>query len=381
MRGEYRGWMSGAVRALAIPWLVRQYAHRDWARYSEAHGMPLRGAKVPVTASEIDKENFYRQIANIGVETTIQLPQGMDGQSFGVDLIEAAAGNWEAFERLIVKCDTNIACAVLGQNLSTEVEKGSYAAATAHQQVRQDYLEADAETLATTLHQQLLKPWAAFNFGDPDVAPWPTWDATPPEDKAQNATTLQAVTGAVEKLLSLGVPLDVRALAEQYQIPLLKLDMPLAVGPVDQYTYQYGILTTNEARARMHLPPIGGGDAAPTPAAPPPAATPAAPAAAENEAESETIHLARRLRQTGHIDGQRYVDALAEQAQGRAAALVRRDVEAIRAAVKAATSFEGLRRSIQQVYGEMKPAPLADVTGKALTLAHLAGRTSLQQDL
>ncbi|HWL89380.1 MAG TPA: DUF935 family protein [Polyangiaceae bacterium] len=379
--GAYRGWMAGAIRAVAIPWLLRQYAHRDWARYSEVHGLPIRGCKVPATASEQDKENFYRQIAALGVETTVQLPQGLDGNGFGVELVEAAAGNWQAFENLISKCDVNIACQILGQNLTTEVQGGSFAAATAHGRVRQDYLEADAETVATDLHSQLVRPWAAFNYGDPALAPWPEWQSTPPEDRGQNATTLQAFATAVEKLLGLGVPIDVRELAEQYQIPLRKLETPLAVGPVDQYTYQYGIVTVNEARARMHLPPVGNGDVTPTPAAPPAATTPAASPSSHEEAESETVHLARRPRQTGHVDGQRYVDALRDHARSRAAAVVRDDVAAILGAVNKATSFEGLRGSLRQTYAKMKPAPLGEVTGKAITLAHLAGRTSLQQDL
>ncbi|WP_394845175.1 DUF935 domain-containing protein [Pendulispora brunnea] len=376
-RGAYRGWMAGAVRAVAIPWLVRQYAHRDWARYSEAHGMPIKGAKVPATASESDKNNFYLQIANMGTETTIQLPQGLDGQSFGIDLIEAAAGNWEAFDRLITKCDTNIACAILGQNLSTEVQGGSFAAAGAHQQVRQDYLEADAETLATALHSQLLRPWAAFNFGNPDLAPWPSWDATPPEDRKEAAATLQAFADAVAKLLSSGVPIDIRALAERFDIPLLDTEQPVALGALDPTIFQYGIMTVNEARARLRLPPIAGGDTIPVVSA---ASAPSVGAAAL-PADAHAVHLGRPARGVPRVDAQRYVDALADRARARAARLLGQDVASVLSAVQNADSFDAVREGLRRVHEQMDPSAFANLTSRAITMAGLAGRTAVQQEL
>lgn len=364
--GEYRGWLSGSVRSVAIPWLLRQYAHRDWARYSEIHGMPIRGCKVPATASEADKESFYRQIAGLGVETTVQLPQGMDGQSFEIELIEASAGHWQAFERLISKCDVNIACAVLGQNLTTEVQGGSFAAASAHGQVRQDYLEADAETLATTLRAQLLRPWAAFNFGDPELAPWPRWDTTPPEDKSQNAATLQAFADAVSKLTALGVPVDLPALADQYQIPLRSVDAPLALGPVDANAYLYGIVTVNEARARLHLPPIDGGDS--------PAKAPDA-----GIGMAEKVHLSKTNR-TGLVNGQLYADHLTDHTARHAATLLRSNAAAVLEAIERGESFAEVRRHLKATFEDMHPGALADLTENALIMARAAGHNSMHED-
>ena len=47
-----------------------------------------------------------------------------------------------------------------GQNLTTEVQGGSRAGQRpCIDRVRQDYLEADTETLATALHEQVLQSW------------------------------------------------------------------------------------------------------------------------------------------------------------------------------------------------------------------------------
>ena len=363
-QGDYRGWMSGAVRAVAIPWLLRQYAHRDWARYGEVHGMPIRGCKVPATAAESDKSHFYEQFARLGNESTIELPQGMDGQSFGLELIEATGGHWEAFDRLIGQCNIDIACAVLGQNLTTEVQGGSFAAATAHGRVRQDYLEADARLLSAALQAQVLRPWAAFNFGHGGLAPCPVWDTTPPEDRVQQAQMLQACAEALTKLLALGMPVDVVKFAQQYKIPLKSQAVNDRLGVWDPSVYSYGLVTRNEARARLGLPPIAGGDELITPTMGMGVPTLQALSNRRREEESEK-------KWTPH--------EIAQSAQSQAASVLSSDVQAMEESIKDASCEEEVRERVRAAYDQMDSGSLAEDLTQALLLAHLVGRSSLHQ--
>jgi phage gp29-like protein len=45
--GSYRGWIRGALRPVAEPWMLRHWGFRDMARFSEVHGQPTRVGRVP----------------------------------------------------------------------------------------------------------------------------------------------------------------------------------------------------------------------------------------------------------------------------------------------------------------------------------------------
>ncbi len=224
-----RGWMSGTVRSLAIPWLIRTWAYRDWARYSEVHGQPTRKAIAPAEALKEDKDRFYREIRDIGSEPTVLLLRNEAGEGFDYELEEAAAQTWDGFEALIGKTETSIAIAVLGQNLTTE---GGPHVGTADVQdeVRRDYLRADATSLAGALREQVIRPWCEFNYGDPELAPIPSWDVEPPKDHQAAALALEtagaALTTLNAALASSGKRVDIDAFAEQFDVPVVDAPVP-----------------------------------------------------------------------------------------------------------------------------------------------------------
>lgn len=223
-----RPWMRGVVRCLALEDHIRSLAVRDWARWSEVHGMPIRGAKVPASASEEDKDRFFEDISALGNESTVMLPQGdTPGASFGVELVEArTAEASKGFQALLSEVASDIAIALLGQNLTTQVTGGSLAAAKVHDRVRQDYLEDDTETLSTALREQVLVPWARFNTrgGDARLAPWPRWNAATPEDREAMSRVMQTAGNAIatwnSALAAAGSEVDVLALAERFGVPV-----------------------------------------------------------------------------------------------------------------------------------------------------------------
>lgn len=220
--GQYRGWMNGAVRAIAPWWLARNYALRDWARYSERHGMPIIKAETPAAADPAMVAQFRSAVAQLGQETAIQLPKGVDGvNSYDVKLLEASDTAWEGFAQLIAACDREITLALLAQNLTTEVKEGSFAAARVHADVRQALVEADARALADTIYMQLARPFAAMNFGDPDLAPRVRWDVTPFEDSKTKTETLMLFAQAIYALRNSGLEVeDVGRLAREFGVNL-----------------------------------------------------------------------------------------------------------------------------------------------------------------
>ena len=210
--GEYRGWMRGAVSSVTPWWLARAYALRDWARYSERHGLPMIKAKTPAIGDPDQQAIFRSQLSRLGQETVFHLPQNpAPALSYDVELLEAKDTAHEGFRMLIEQCNQEITLALLAQTLTTSMpaEGGSsYAAARVHADVRQALLEADARALAYTLYRQLARPFAAMNFGDPDLAPRVVWDVTPFEDAKTKALSFMQMAMGLNLMRVSGFTLD-----------------------------------------------------------------------------------------------------------------------------------------------------------------------------
>ena len=205
-RGEYRGWMWGSLRAVAEPWLLRHFAFRDMARFSEVHGMPIRKGLVPAAADEQQRQRFENQISELGVETSMILPQAVDGQNgYDLQLLEATSQGWQIFPGLIDRCDMDIILAILMQNLTTEVTGGSFAATQSHMDIRQNGIEDDNSAWRMTIHDQVARPFAALNFGDHELAPWTDWDVESTADYKDRAGTLYSIGQSVQILRQGGV--------------------------------------------------------------------------------------------------------------------------------------------------------------------------------
>jgi phage gp29-like protein len=230
--GEHRGWMRGAITALAQPWIQRNFTYRDVARYTERHGFPMLRAKVPAAADPRQIATLRNALVNVGQESVLELPQGVDGaNSYDVDFLEAASTTWEVFGESIRLCDADITLALLGQNLTTEVKEGSFAAARVHGDVRQAFIEFDNRALTQTIYTQIARPFAALNFGDADLAPWTSRDIMPYEDNATLAQTFSSFSAALLALRNAGVELeDPAALAWSMGVDLRKA-APRAAAP------------------------------------------------------------------------------------------------------------------------------------------------------
>lgn len=226
--GMYRGWMRGCMRAVA-PWFyARQQALRDAARWSEVHGLPLVKLKHPASADRDQVEQFRSSMATRGGETCVDLPQGVPeapdrnsaNANYDIEYLEAMASTFDGFFRLISQCNEEITLAIQHQILSSTMPaegRGSWAAARVHADTRQMSLEADARAEERTLYTQIARPFAAMNFGDPNLAPRCKRDITPYEDFKTKAETALHVSQVLVNLANAGWKVkDVQKFARQF---------------------------------------------------------------------------------------------------------------------------------------------------------------------
>lgn len=188
--GSYRGWIRGAIRPVCEPWMLRHFGFRDMARFGEVHGNPTRKGYVPAVADPVERSNFETSLAGLGADAAIIVPRGVDSQAnngYDYELVEAVSKSWEVHPAQIDRCDMAIVLAILMQNLTTEVNGGSYGAAKVHMDVRQGGTQFDNQAWRHTIYTQIARPFAFLNFGDADLAPTTSWDVVGTDEYEHNA--------------------------------------------------------------------------------------------------------------------------------------------------------------------------------------------------
>ena len=145
-------------------------------------------------------------------------------------LMEATAKTWEMFPAQTDLAAKEMVIAITGQSSSTEITEGQDTGATLHGIVRQDLIEADAQTLSTCLHDQALVDYAELNFGTAALAPWPRWKTEAPVNAKARGEAMKALGEGVEaldKVAPEGKRVDRLAVFEAAGIPLMDAPTPV----------------------------------------------------------------------------------------------------------------------------------------------------------
>ncbi|NQU42060.1 DUF935 family protein [bacterium] len=233
-----------------------------WLVYNEKFGAPTIIGRYGPGASDEDRDRLLEVIDSLQNDTGVTVPD-----SITLDLLEAKrSGNVSTYQELASWCNDEVSKLVLGATLTSSEGRrsGSLALAKVHQEVRNEYVEADARTLEEVLNNQLVRWLVDFNFGAHVPAPRWTLDTSRRED-------LEREISVDRQLVALGVALPRRHFYDKYKRPA-PLDTESVLSHDDQNLFQYhlayGIVTVNEARTRLGLDPVPWGDARVEPQAP-----------------------------------------------------------------------------------------------------------------
>ena len=116
----------------------------------------------------------------------------------------------ENLEALLRFLDERKRIALVGQNLSTEVRGGSFAAARAHMDVLNTYQRADARRLGQWMNDGLIAMGVGANYGEVDPDDAPRW---------QSRLLSRPDAEDVKLFFDLGGPIDGNRLAETLNVP------------------------------------------------------------------------------------------------------------------------------------------------------------------
>lgn len=186
---------QGALRACIFPALTKRYGIRWWLRAAERFGQPA--VIVRITDASGDKA-----VAAAAARAVRQLTDdwaAVLGKGLELDQVPGTGTvNGELHQRLADFANTEIAVAVLGQNLTTEISgsSGSRAAVEGHERVLGTLLQADAAELEDTLTQQLVAPLMQLNFPG---EPIPRWSFQLVEDEQREPQEWHVERGIVSR--------------------------------------------------------------------------------------------------------------------------------------------------------------------------------------
>lgn len=360
-RGDFRPWAQGLWRGLARWWMLKQYAISDWGVHSE------KGSKLVLIAPEgvsgQDRKALAADMYALAKDATISLPAGFD-----LRLIETTANTRDIYLAQIDAADMAASIAILGQNLTSRVDGGSYAAAETHERGQNKRERYIARALGRTLWTQSIPWWAEYNFGDRKQAPYPRWQTDPPEDKGAKVQTLATLATAVNTLKQAGYRLSPERIEEEYGVELEELPEPVLPAPTGA------------------VAPGGLGAPKPRPVQPvaaKPRAVPGKPAGAKLAYEPDESPdsgepprmVSGDAAPDAFVQGQQYADDLTTQSAEHAAADLSGFADRLIAGIDKATSHEELLAAVLKAYSdEPEPTRLAELCENAMVMAQLAGR-------
>lgn len=251
---DERPYGKGLCEKVYWLWWFKKHNLKFWLVYNEKFGAPTVVARHRAGLNEAERTRLLEVIDAIQTDAGVTLPEGIS-----LELLEASrSGGGDTYQRLAQWCNDEISRAVLGQTLtgSEGTRSGSLALGQVHEEVRQDYLRADAWMLMDAVNSQLVRWLVDFNRGEEAAAPRWTIDLAPELD-------LKSEVEVDRQLLQMGVSLPEDYFYRKYGRPAPAGDarkLQYDDSNLYQYHFQFGILTVNEAREKLGLPGVAWGN-------------------------------------------------------------------------------------------------------------------------
>lgn len=249
--GDIDPQLYGLWLTVSVPWLVKRYSLHDRARASEVFGSAMIVGKAPEGSTEEMRRRWLADLRALARNSRIVLPD----VDYALELIEAQGQTWGIYQQAIEWSDQAITIAIAGQTVTVEGTKG-FARGDVHERVARSLLRYTAESFATCLGTQYVKPvWGKDSF--------PKWVTASPDELIGEGEALSKLAAGIRDInAQLAVEnkrVDIAALVKKYGIATAevtaKVQAPsIALAPTDAVA----VITVDEGRAAMGLPALPG---------------------------------------------------------------------------------------------------------------------------
>lgn len=200
----------GLMRPLSVLYVLKTQGVRAWLTFMELYGIPTRMGKYPDGTTDENIEKLWEAVISIGEDGAGVMPVGMEIQL--LDAIGKGSGGSMAHQALADWCDRQASKIILGQTMTAD-DGASLSQAKVHNEVRRDYVVADARALAATFRRDLLVPWCKANFGELKAYPRVRALTEEPEDRK---VFMDALSIAVDR----GLEVEASVVSDRLGLPV-----------------------------------------------------------------------------------------------------------------------------------------------------------------
>jgi phage gp29-like protein len=154
-----------------------------WVTFAEKYGMPFLVGKYRQGASPEEQQTLLSALGKMVQDAVAAIPEGNVIEFLDKGGSSVASGSTDTFDRLRSAMDAEISQVLMGQTLTAQVgDTGSYAASKTHEDVLEDYREAD-QRLVKGVMDEIAKIYRDINA--PEV-PAPVFSWFESEDPQQD---------------------------------------------------------------------------------------------------------------------------------------------------------------------------------------------------
>lgn len=130
------------------PVTFKKGGFKFWVMFAEKYGMPFLVGKHPRGAGKSETDALADMLTQMIQDAIAVIP---DDSSVEIMTVEGRASG-DIYNKLIEACKGEMSIAMLGQNLTTQVQGGSYAATESHMEVRKDITDGDKKIVQQTFN-------------------------------------------------------------------------------------------------------------------------------------------------------------------------------------------------------------------------------------
>lgn len=213
----------GLFRVLAMPYLFKNFATKNWLRFCELYGVPIR-VLFTMESDPVKKAELVYALQAIGQNGVAVLTGGKANED--LQTVNPTTGEGQGFQALIDWCERSMSKAILGGTLTSQADgkTSTNALGRVHDDVRIQIRDHDARQLADTLTTQLVGAILAVNRLGMVPPAW-RFDTQEPED-------LTLYADALPKLAAIGLRIPEAWARDKLKIPEPEGNEPvLAVSP------------------------------------------------------------------------------------------------------------------------------------------------------